>query len=659
MGSKSGSSRLIPAAFECNVYVATALQVLAVLALLWLTRFFFYRGNLGAFGDISPAHLFRLAIAGLRFDVSAVAWCNALFIALRFLPFPFVYNKGYLIVTDVIFVATNLLMLVVNIIDIPLYPIFGFRLSWSSIAVFLREPTILSLMASFAVEYWWITLGILILLLLLIWLVVGIKPKPVEGLKIKPWVKYCCKTLLFLIAAFLTFAGMWGRALDEAPLYVEYAAMHAKKSSEINLVLNTPFTILKVEEDIRLPRYDFFSERELSDLRNSYREPDPALIPTGKNLVVITIESGGTIWNERLSALGKSPAPGLMPFLDSLIDRSLVFPNTIATSSMTVDGIRNVYAGMPAYGFFLISEVAFDDTEIKGLPALLEEEGYYSKFYLGSHRDSFLFYPFFVRSGFKEVTSLETLPPIKENVDDKWGYWDHALMEYAVRDLGTLPTPFVAGIMTLNPHEPYLTPEDWRENEYRYPQSTNERGVEYLDKTLETFFNEAGKQEWYDNTIFVITADHGARYDLNGEWGTPFVQPHILFLVYDPSGSIPAGFSNAVVGQFDIMPTLLSLLKFNRPYVSLGESVYEPGRKNYAFNVFAGGYHVIGDKYLVVLDRTLRKVESVYDITSDKTLRHPLREYDKGEVEQMKTWLQALLQDYSQRMYNNKMTATP
>ena len=641
---------------RCNIYLATLIQVVIVLFLFWLMRWVFYWCNSSLFGDMPFSHLWRLARAGIRFDVCVVAWFNVLFLFLRFLPFDFVYNRRYLIVTDIVYVVGNSVLLLLNLIDIPLYPIFGFRTSLTSLRTFVTEPNILGLTLSFVGRYIWVFLGALAIVLVLIAVTkVFVPTRPETEKKTVAWRHYAGKVAIFVIAGFITFVGIWGRGINLEPLYVEYALLHTKKFSEVNIVLNTPFTIIRMDDDFRLPRFEFFSDDKLSGIRQSLKTPDPGTQPNHKNLVILTIESGGTLWHKDLNVVGTPPVEGLTPFIDSLINQSLVFKNTMATSTVTVDGVRNIYAGYPAYGFFMISDVAFSNNDTEGLAALLDKIGYSSKFYYGGHKDSFNFYPFFKESGFQSVTYKEILPTSGEGSDKLWGYWDHELAEWAVKDLNKIKEPFFAGMLTLNPHDPFKIPDDWRENEYISGKDTPERAVEYLDKTLQVFFNEASKQKWYVNTIFIITADHGARYKLKEKWGTSYIQPHILFMIFDPSGELTREIRDMPVGQIDIMPTALSLLNYPAPYLAFGESVFTPGRQNYAFSVIRDKYQITGERYLIVLDNRMTEIEEVYDITADKELKHPLMDYDREETGKMLMWGQALMQDFTQRMYGNRM----
>lgn len=104
---------------------ATLWQLGVAFVLLWLSRFVFAAYNadicqVGYFGEVM-----RLALAGVRFDLSALAYFNALFILMRILPFGFVYGKAYYRATLWVYGICNSIMLAINLGDIPYFRFTG------------------------------------------------------------------------------------------------------------------------------------------------------------------------------------------------------------------------------------------------------------------------------------------------------------------------------------------------------------------------------------------------------------------------------------------------------------------------------------------------------------------------------------------------------
>ena len=96
--------------------------------------------------------------------------------------------------------------------------------------------------------------------------------------------------------------------------------------------------------------------------------------------------------------------------------------------------------------------------------------------------------------------------------------------------------------------------------------------IRYADMALRRFFETASRQPWYSNTVFVITSDHTNMSD-HDEYRSSIGVFSAPIIFFDTSGQLPAGVKPGVAQQIDIMPTLLSLLGYDRPYVAFGKDL--------------------------------------------------------------------------------------
>ena len=169
--------------------------------------------------------------------------------------------------------------------------------------------------------------------------------------------------------------------------------------------------------------------------------------------------------------------------------------------------------------------------------------------------------------------------------------------------------------------------------------------------------NEASKQDWYDNTIFVFTADHGNRDWPGTRYDTKWYHPHIPFIAYAPDGSLPPKVvTDRIMSQLDIGPTILGLTGYDKPYVSMGRDVLADSTTHYALNFFNNQFQINSLHYLVRWEAQNDRIVDVFDIRTDPELTTPLERYDEGEVEQMRTWAKAYLQDFSERINTNRLS---
>ena len=93
-----------------------------------------------------------------------------------------------------------------------------------------------------------------------------------------------------------------------------------------------------------------------------------------------------------------------------------------------------------------------------------------------------------------------------------------------------------------------------------------ENTVRYADWALGQFFERARKAPYWDNTIFLVIADHDSRAD--GANLLPMRHFRIPALIL--GGGVPARQDTRIVSQIDMAPTLLSLMGLDTVHPMLG-----------------------------------------------------------------------------------------
>lgn len=647
--------------FKTDIYRATLYQVVVAILVLWLSRLGFYYYNVDAVGEVSTGHLWKLMWHGLRFDISAALYFNALFILLRFLPFDFVAHRRYIRVTNWIFYISNAVMLLINLGDIVFYQYGGTRLRYAAFVDMLNDPEIVSIFFSYFADYWWAFIGGLLLLVATFWLSGRAKIQPGGGLVASTvvWKKYSARVGLLLIVAAMAFIGMRGRVEAGRPLSIGDAAWGTEKNGEINIVLNSPFCVLRSLSGANvIEPFEFYTADELAQIRSSIHHPVDSLGQglIRKNVVVITVESLGQMWLDMLNVIHDEPKRGLMPFLDSLATQSLVCTHTIATGRRSNEGANAVYGGFPAYEPFIYMLSPYNANAVDAAARLLKAEGYSTAFYFGGNHGSYSIDQLTYAMGFDRTVDRQVYGN-DDDYDGAWGIFDHAMGEYVATDMSKMKEPFFTGWFTISNHGPFYVPSNWNAGGYRYSEPCVERSVEYTDRSLRHFFDVARRQSWYSNTLFIITGDHGCRSFKGTKYDTSYLQYHVPFIAYTPDGSIaPRRITDRVMSQIDINATILGLLNYTKPYISLGVNLLDDSARHYAITFGNNQFQVIGMKYLVQLSSDAKTVTAVYDVESDQQLTSPLTAYDQAQVDDMVAYCRAFLQDYSYRVINNKMS---
>ena len=635
-----------------NIYTATIYQFAVALIMLWLSRFAFAWYNWEELSCDSFASLLKLSLSGLRFDLSAALYFNVLFLAMRIMPFKFTERPVYIKVSNIVYLVCNSLLLAINIGDIPYFRFTGSRLRWSNVENIFTDSGIGGIMLSYIGDYWWVYLLVIIAVVVLI---TATLPLRVHTVKISTaW--RCVMMLLFAGACFSGMRGHLGRGV---PLAIPDAAFAVDKAPQINVVLNSPFCVLRSLNKSKAntePVVEFFGKEELCALRNSVHNPSLNANLCKRNVVIIIIESGGAVFSDYLSPLEKVEESGLMPVLDSLARKSVVFKHTFACSRSSQGGATAILAGFPAFDPFYFMLSPYNKNELDSPAWLLGENGWSSVFFYGCKHGSFNIDQTAYAAGFREIVDLETYGNM-DDFDGNWGVFDIPMAKYVVKHLSAKEEPFIASWFTISAHIPFNIPDNWDTSAFKHPERSPERGMEYTDQALGVFFDLASKEPWFMNTTFVITADHGSR-DLKGRAeDTDYIRNHIPFLIYAPDGSIkPRMIDDRIISQHDIGPTVLSLLGYNRPYVSVGTDAFSADSTSVAMVRSEGAFTVFSSDYTIRMDKDMNRAEQVFCHTADPLLQRPLSVYDTCKVENAVKEAQAFMQDFSLRLNADRLS---
>ncbi|MCB6181945.1 sulfatase-like hydrolase/transferase [Leeia sp. TBRC 13508] len=290
------------------------------------------------------------------------------------------------------------------------------------------------------------------------------------------------------------------------------------------------------------------------------------------NVVLISIESMSA---DFMDTFGNNQH--ITPVMDDLAKKSLLFTNLYASGTRTVRGLEALSLALPPTpGQSIVRRP--DNENLFSLGYVFKQKGYDSQFLYGGYGYFDNMNQFFSSNSYRVVdrTSLTDKDIHFENV---WGVADEDLFTLSLREMDKAVAngkPFFSHIMTTSNHRPFTYPDG--RIDISPKSKSREGGVKYTDWAIGDFIKRASQKPWFDNTVFVITADHCAASA--GKTSIPLNRYHIPMLIYSPK-HIQPGKMERLMGQVDIAPTLLGLLNFNYTSHFFGYDMYqlEPGRE--------------------------------------------------------------------------------
>ena len=635
------------AVIVCNLLLAYAVYFLARIIYLTINYSYFYQ-------DLTLVHLFELLCAGLVFDTSAILVTNIPYIVLMLLPWHGKERPAYQQFCRWVFVIVNSLALAINLID-ACY--FRFTMRRTTTTVFSEFANEQNLGSIFFTE----TLNHLYLVFLFAFVAWGLyrlaRYSTLRHDTLRWWLYDVAMLLSLAFAAPFVVAGIRGGfATAVRPITISNANQYVNRPIEAALVLNTPFSLYRtIGKDVfSVPDY-FASEQELEAYYSPVHRPASGIMEK-KNVVVLIVESFGREYIGALNpCLDDSQYKGYTPCIDSLIARSITFSHTYCNGRKSIDGMPSILSSIPMFiePFFLTPASM---NHVGGLASILGGEGYQTAFFHGAQRGSMGFQAFARSTGFKDYYGREDFSSDKrfggeEEFDGTWAIWDEPFLQYYCAKMSEMKEPFMTAVFTASSHHPYVVPEKYRE---RFPEEGIEihKCIRYTDMALGKFFRSASRQPWFKNTIFVLTSDHTNlsdhdyyQTDLGG-----FCSP---IIIYEPGiTDLQPAVQDKIAQQIDILPTVLGMLHYPKPYFAFGIDVLNtPAEDTWAVNYLNGIYQYVKHGHVLQFDG--QRTRAVYALT-DSLMKHNLVG-NCPDQESMEHELKAIIQQYMARMTQDRL----
>ncbi len=432
------------------------------------------------------------------------------------------------------------------------------------------------------------------------------------------------------IAARILFSGMWSSALNRGRVFgaivvvlillcvlaptISFKGAHISKERTANEIANNGsiafvcaawtrnldfagnYKTLPTEEAytrtrkiLAAPGTEFVKEGNSIHRRVAGDSTKPRL-----NVVLFLEESlGSEFWG----CLGRTNT--LTPEMDALaLGEGLLFTNIYACGNRTVRGMEGVLASFPPLpGDSMVKRDKSDNVET--LARVLQRDGYDTVFFYGGRGLFDGMRSFAVRNGYDRFIEQKDFPDAKFTTI--WGVADEEVFLRANEEFKRLAStgkPFFSTILSVSNHKPYTYPAG------RIPEDPNEHrrenAVKYSDFALGQFFRAAKLESYWNNTIFIVIADHGAR--VYGSQSIPIHSYEIPLVILGPAAVKTPERIGQLGNSLDVAPTILGLL--GRPYETMffGRDLFgepqSPGRAVLNHNRSVGLYH---DNKFVVL----------------------------------------------------------
>ncbi len=364
-------------------------------------------------------------------------------------------------------------------------------------------------------------------------------------------------------------------------------AFESGSSTQSNLVLSGAFTLFHNLQGKKNVNHHFFAPEEAQQIvRTPLENPGSEIqrlktseglishlegkIKNPYNVVFVVLESWSPFY---IDSFGHNSF-GVTPNFDRLASEGLQFTNFYAVGQRSIEGIQAVLTGLPpiiglpAIGFGL------ETSNFPKIGNVLKSHGYETIFIQTSKRRSFRMDAVARATGFDSYYGMEDIPMLIDYSGQKSSYgWDYEALMFMKSRLDPIKKPFFAFLFTGTTHMPYINPG---KDHVRYTHDQNgENGflntLHYSDWSLGQFMEAAAKSAWFEDTIFIFTADHNLNAYRSFDYAERFHTPLIIYA--------PKLFGHRTIehigSQADIPPTILDMLGMKDRFATIGMSLFQ------------------------------------------------------------------------------------
>jgi phosphoglycerol transferase MdoB-like AlkP superfamily enzyme len=602
--------------------------------LFWIIVFFILRAvfivyNYALFHEASFSEILKSFVYGLKLDLSFSSYASILpflLISASFFLDKELLIKKIILIYSVIIIFTITFL---TVTDLELYKWWGFRLD-ATVMRYLNTPK--EMMASAAVApvfllvslWFMLSTGMFVLYVLLLY------PKNKSFAKGSLMISSIgmLTVLALTLSLIIPIRGGFQLApINQSAVY--YSTNPVLNNTAINLPWNFLQSVLEKNYESTNPFVSIEPAQAEQIVKQLYNEPGKSkrLVRDNPNVVLIIWESFTAKAVKELGGKEK-----VTPEFSGLIKEGILFNNIYASGDRSDKGLAAILAAYPAQP---ITSIITNPAKAKRIPAIsteLKNKGYHTSFYYGGEPEFANIKSFLLNHNFD---LLITKSDFEEKYwNSKWGAHDEIVLDRLLDDLNREKQPFFSTIFTLSSHEPFeipispLFPGDDRQTLFL-------NSLFYTDQCIGRFIERAKKTSWWNNTVFIIIADHGHPYP--SETGVPLHYPdefHIPMLWLGGALDTSAAINSQTGSQTDLANTLLHQMGIYTANFPFSKDLMNGENLPFAYYAFNNGFGYIKPGKQLVMDNI-----------SGKPLlqKGPVT---KSDIAEGKAYLQYSFQDY-------------
>ena len=581
--------------------------------ILLISRILFYFYNLKYFSVAKFGETIWAFFVGLRFDIATTLIINLPFIIFSILP---IRNPKYHLFLKVLFVIFNSIFLGLIIVD---YEFFAFNGKKLTLDIFFIAGDIGGQFFQVIFYYWHLSL-LTIATMAILWRYYPRRKKEyLFEMPMKFYKSIPISLFIFVLTAIGVRGGLQMRSISTKDAFVF-------ETYELgNFALNSAYSFTRSLSQKGLDYEKYFASREeVKKKLNSISSLESGIeVSELENVVIIILESFSMEYVEK----------GFTPFLASLKENALFFEQGSSNGRRSIEALPSILAGFPSIIGKPLYQSNYQANKILGVPDYLKDLNYKSYFFHGGKIGTMGFNSFCNTIGFDGYYGKEDYPN-SDHYDGHWGIYDHNFYDFMLEKLDKIEGKFFSTFFSLSSHQPYSIPVQYR-GKFNKGDLPIHESIGYADYALSKFFKKAQTKPWFENTLFIITADHSQKLGTK-KYQTILGRYRVPIIFYSPKKKLES--PKKIVQHVDILPSILDYLGIiPSERLLFGSSVFnqDPGRM---INFNSGNYLYRKGEKLLLYDKNKVKTYTLNENGLGATLD---QSFDSPEMlEEIKAYIQ-------------------
>jgi len=485
---------------------------------------------------------------------------------------------------------------IISVVNFNIYREWGSKINAKAVGFALSTPN--EALASSASSPIGLTLSLLVLLIVIGFVLQRHVVLRKLEFKASPiWLRGSVVIALFFLNFLLIRGGFGGSPINQSMAYFskEQVLNHAAVNTEWNLISSALAARMT-----KTNPYNYLNKQvadaNIKELYTPAKDTTINILKTKRpNVVLVIIES---FTADLTKTLGNED--GITPNFDTLMHKGVLFSNIYSSGSRTDKGLVATLAGFPTLAAGSIVKWPEKMQKIPGISQPFFKNGYHTSFFYGGESEFDNYKAFILSHNYQKLIDRNNF---KGGKVTKWGQFDEAVFERQIEDLNKEKQPFFSTLLTLTNHEPYSLPGN-----YKFGEADNiakfKSTAHYTDSCINAYLNNAKKESWYKNTLFVFIADHGHILPKNSHEIYVPQRYHVPLLFYGDviKDEFKGAKFNDVGSQADVAATILAQLDISAKEFVWSKNLLNPYAKHFAFFSWDNGMGFIDNQQCVTFD---------------------------------------------------------